>query len=401
MNTAFADGPADLEALGRLAACRPALVSVEAAGAALGLPDNVLLHAGPAFASVHAVPAPVLNAACLAAMISGLADNIERARAGILAGDIALRPAQDHGVVMPLAFVVGAQTPLQRIRDLGESGAQAFAPVNDGNHHPVRTGLGTEAAFQELRWMTVAVADRIDAALSRPIELLGLARAGLEAGDDLHGRTPAATAAFVAEMRARLPRGIGDAVGGFLDESAGLFLNLWMAATKCLMTAGAGVPGSGLVTAAAGNGVEVGIQVSGFPGRWFTAASAPPRGALGEGMAGRALPAIGDSAVVEALGLGAMALHLSPAQASAFAPYLPPDADRRPGALLAGSHPAFEGLGAPLGITAARVAAYGAGPVVGLGILDREGEAGRIGGGIYDMPPAPFVAALAALEASR
>ncbi|MCC6008466.1 MAG: DUF1116 domain-containing protein [Rhodobacteraceae bacterium] len=398
MNAAFADRPADMEALRRLADCRPALVSVEAAGTALGLPENVLLHAGPAFADPAAVPAPVLNAACLAAMISGLADNPEYARASILSGEIALRPAQDHGVVTPLAFVVGFQTPLQCIRDLGGGGAVAFAPVNDGNLHPVRTGLGTDAAFQELRWMTVAVADRIDAALSRPIELAGFARAGLEGGDDLHGRTPAATAAFVAEMRARLPLGIGDAVGRFLDESAGLFLNLWMGATKCLMTAGAGVPGSGLVTAAAGNGVDVGIQVSGLPGRWFTVQASPPRGALAEGMEERALPAIGDSAVVEALGFGAMSLHLSPAQAAAFAPFLPKDAAARPAALAAGHHPAFDGLGVPLGITAARVAAYGAGPLVGLGILDREGTAGRIGGGIYEMSVVPFVAALAALE---
>ena len=40
----------------------------------------------------------------------------------------------------------------------------------------------------------------------------------------------------------------------------------------------------------------------------------------------------------------------------------------------------------------------GAGPVIGLGILDRLGKAGRLGSGIYDMPVDPFSAAVSALK---
>ena len=43
--------------------------------------------------------------------------------------------------------------------------------------------------------------------------------------------------------------------------------------------------------------------------------------------------------------------------------------------------------------------AQGSGPVIGLGILDRLGAAGRLGGGIYDMPVTPFAEAVEALQA--
>jgi len=167
------------------------------------------------------------------------------------------------------------------------------------------------------------------------------------------------------------------------------------------MTAASGVKGASLVTAAAGNGVDVGIQVSGLPGRWFTATAVPPRGRLDQDAPPkRALGVIGDSAIVEAFCLGAMAIQLSPEQDKALGAFLPRDSAARRAKLPAGRHPAFLALDISLGLTARAVVEHGSGPVVGLGILDREGEMGRLGGGVYDMPTDPFAAGLAVLEAS-
>jgi len=378
----------------------PVLTRVETAGTALGLPGEVLLHAGPAYGHVSLIPAPVLNSACLAAMLAGVRDTPEAARAAILAGDIRLEPAQDRGVVTPLAMVVNSCTPLQLVTDAAGSGMRVHAPINDGNLHPSRVGLSGDEVFQQLRWMSVAVADRLDVALRDPIELLPLAVEGLEHGDDCHGLTAAASAALVRKLHRRLPQEIGDAVTDFLQASSGLFLNLWMAASKCMMLAGAGVPGSSFVTAAGGNGVETGIQIAGLAGRWFTVGAEPPVGSLsGAGMQKRCLGAIGDSAVVELMGLGAMALKVSAGQRRILGAHLPPDYAARVERLPAAAHPAFAGLGLRLGMTARRVAGLGAGPVIGLGILDRLGQAGRLGAGIYDMPATPFRAALEACEA--
>jgi hypothetical protein len=109
------------------------------------------------------------------------------------------------------------------------------------------------------------------------------------------------------------------------------------------------------------------------------------------------LGAIGDSALVEAFGLGAMAIELSPEQKAGLGAFLPKDAKTRTSGLSVGTHPYFRALDVRLGSTARGAVAQNAGPVIGLGILDREGTAGRLGAGIYDMPVSPFADALAAL----
>ena len=93
-----------------------------------------------------------------------------------------------------------------------------------------------------------------------------------------------------------------------------------MAAAKCASLAAAGAAGSTVVSLMARNGVEVGIQLAGLPGRWFTAPAAPVEDALlrdGYGAADAALD-IGDSAVIECVGLGGMALGAAPAVAAFF-----------------------------------------------------------------------------------
>ena len=104
-------------------------------------------------------------------------------------------------------------------------------------------------------------------------------------------------------------------------------------------------------------------------------------------------------AVVEAFGLGAMAIELSPEQKKVLGAYLPDNSNARVTGLSAGSHPYFRSLDIRLGSTARGAVAQGSGPAVGLGILDRLGQAGRLGGGIYDMPVDPFSAAVKALKA--
>ena len=99
------------------------------------------------------------------------------------------------------------------------------------------------------------------------------------------------------------------------------------------------------------------------------------------------------------LALGAMAIGKSPEQMAALGAFLPADHERRVAGLLAGRHPDFGRIGVRLGITAGDVVSLDAGPVVGLGILDALGESGRIGGGIYAMPVAPFAEALSAVSA--
>lgn len=162
-----------------------------------------------------------------------------------------------------------------------------------------------------------------------------------------------------------------------------------------MLSAAEGMAGSSLVTAMGGNGREAGIQLAALPGRWFSRRCGSPRGALEPGLSGaQPLPAIGDSAVVEALGLGAMAMAHSPAQQQALGAYMPEPAAALGAALLGPAHPAFERSHPRMGLAARAVAATGKAPVVALGMLDSLGTAGRIGGGIWTADPGLFAHAL-------
>ena len=81
------------------------------------------------------------------------------------------------------------------------------------------------------------------------------------------------------------------------------------------MLAANGITGSSLITGMGGNGIRMGLQIAGLPGRWFTELASPPNGEIQENLSlDRRLGAIGDSAVVEALGLGAMQISSAPEQ---------------------------------------------------------------------------------------
>lgn len=392
---------ADRAAYEKMAAAEPVWDAIVTSAEACGHDANLLLHAGPPFESVDAISRPILNSACVAAVYEGLAADFDAAEAMIRGGEIRLEPAQDSAVVTPLAAVVSASMPLHRVHDRNYPGNVAYAPLNGGMRAPMRLGLRDEAVLEHIRWLNGPWAELIAGALERPIPVLPIAAAALRRGDDCHGRTPAGTRIMMTEVESALA---GVELDGnqrdFCDNSPPLFLNLWMAASKCLMLAADGIADSSFVTAAAGNGVDTGIQVAGLPGQWFQVPATPPRGRFDVDLpASRALPAIGDSAVVESLGLGAMALQLSPEQEKSFANFLPAGYRERARRLLCGPHPGFGDLDCPLGLTARAASALGKGPIIGLGILDIAGERGRIGGGIYDMPPTVFDAAVAALDA--
>ncbi len=353
---------------------------------ALGLPENLLLHAGPAFPDPQSITTPILNSARVAAVYEGLARDFDQARGMILAGEIRLEPAQDHGVVVPLAAVISASMPLHSVYDAWRGDIRCFAPINGGPRPSLRLGLCDQAVLDHIRWLNTKVRDALQNGIGEGIGLVAMAAAGLRAGDDCHGFTPTAGAVLAHEIHTRNRHAINSDVSDFLHASPSLFLNLWMAATKVMMRAAEGVAGSGMITAAGGNGLDTGIQVSGRPGQWLTAPATPPKGDLGDRPTTRALGAIGDSAIVDCFGLGAMAFAHSPAQQSAMADYLPSNHDALTKALGIGTHPYFHDMDLKFGCSTHKAAAFGQGPVVSLGIIDRDGKAGRIGGGIHALP---------------
>ena len=310
--------PADRLAFDRAIAAQPVWNRFDTARDAVGLAENVLLHAGPAFTDPGQITTPVLNSACVAAVYEGLARGFDEARGMIRAREIKMQPAQDHGVVVPLAAVVSASMPLHSVYDAWRGRIRCFVPINGGPRPSLRLGLCEEAVLDHIRWLNTVVRDVLQDGIGEGIGLVALAAEGLRAGDDCHGHTPAAGAALAQEIHGRSRKPVPEDVATFLASAPSLFLNLWMAATKVMMRSAEGTPSSGLITAAGGNGREMGIQIAGIPGQWFTAVAQPPVGDLGDHPPKRALGAIGDSAIVDCFGLGAMAFRHVPQQLSAM-----------------------------------------------------------------------------------
>lgn len=165
-----------------------------------------------------------------------------------------------------------------------------------------------------------------------------------------------------------------------------------MAAVSVAAAAAEEVPASSLVTRAGGNGHSFGFSTAAAPRRWMISPAPPPRGTLAPEFAGREpTGALGDSAVLDFFGLGGMNLRSAPAVHRSLQASLPPDVLDRGAAILAGPHPGLGGRRVATSVRRMRDA--GKGPIVLLGMIDRVGEAGRIGGGVVDVPAGLFAAA--------
>ena len=394
----------DRRAAEALVAVEPAWTGMRAAADALGLGPHTLLHCGPPAAPAHALVQPVLNSAAVACVFEGWAEDLDEALALVRSGSIRFEPAQDRRVATPMAAVVSPSMQLIEMSDPGGKARRCYAPINGGGHggSPVpRYGRRAPECVEFLRFLNGAVAALLHDACTEPLPWLPIIDEALIGGDDTHLRHVAAHALLADTLRGRLgTKHAGTGAEAFVRGSPFFHLNFWMAAVRCVLDGASGVVASSLVTAFGGNGETFGLQVSGLPGRWFTIGATPPIGRLREGFtAADTTGAFGDSAVIEAFGLGALAHRYAPQMRELHAGHGHADLLSLPAKLLAVGHPRLPRSRARVGLVARNVLAHGATPVVELGIVDRRGEAGGLGAGLYRPPIDPFAAACAALDA--
>jgi len=366
----------------------------------LEIDDRTLLHAGPPINDIDRICEPVLNSAAIAALFEGWAKTAEDARRLVRSGAIKFRPAQELGCVVPLADVLSPSMFVQIVEDAAGIARPAYSPFNGGTQHVIRVGQFDLKALERLKWLNSALALALPSAFDEPIPLLAIADKGLVQGDDCHGKTASASASMVEVLTTRVRGSTASESLAFLREASGFFLNLWMAASKCMMNAAADTAGSSVVVAAGGNGVDFGIQVAGHSGVWYCGRAAPPRmpPSLSH-LAGDALGAIGDSAVVDLLGLGAMTtLSSTSTRHDESVAQVFPSVGEVAESLLTVRHSGMP-LSKPKMVIAARaVVASGKTPIVSLGVLDKAGLRGRLGGGFYRPPVDIFAEAIIGLR---
>lgn len=375
------------EALQRMLAVHPRLRRVQSAGAALGLPAGQLLHAGPPLADPRHPPPVLLSSAVMAILHEGWARSEAQAEAMVRSGELVLAPAQPRGCVTPLACVVSSGMPLFEV----EAGGRAlYAPVSTVRGPDTRMGSRDLALLDRLQARDARVVPAWQRALTLggPLDLLPLAGHGLARGDDLHSRTASANALLALWLRACDEQEAAAEV----EATPLFFLTLWMAASAQILRAAEGADLPTLVTRAGGNGERFGVALAARPDHWTCVEAAPPQGRRLAGPPDApGCPAIGDSAVIDLLGCGGLALHSAPEPLEAFAQVLPDDHAGLAQRLLAAPHPV---LGRRIAVDARRVVEEGATPLIALAMLADDGRSGFIGRGLYRPPLALFERAL-------
>ncbi len=397
------------EAVKRIEATSPAAVAVAPAGDVLEvLQGRTLLHSGTAI-EFGRVCDPQRRAMIAACLFEGWASDREAAARLLASGEIALQPGNEHNHVGPMTGVCSPSMPVWVVVDEA-SGARAYSTLNEGSGRTLWFGVGDDESIERLRFFRDELGPMLARLLERegPVDVFALAAQGLQMGDELHMRSQATGNLLMRDLLAGFAALGGERSARFLAGNHHFFLNLTMAAAKCASIAAADVPGSSIVVLMARNGTDMGIQVAGLPGRWFRAPAAFVQDALlREGNTeSDAAPDIGDSAVIECVGLGGMAVAASPVVASFFGGAA---ADAIARTELMGqitwsrsqrfTVPSLDFAGTPVGIDARLVAQLDTTPQITTGVLHASSGAGQIGAGVAHQPVAPFREAVMALAA--
>jgi hypothetical protein len=160
-----------------------------------------------------------------------------------------------------------------------------------------------------------------------------------------------------------------------------------------------------MVTAMTRNGTDFGIRVSGTGDTWFTAPVEMPEGLYFPGFTqDDANPDMGDSTIVETIGLGGFAMGAAPAVAGFVGAGAASEAGnftRTMAEITIGGNPewtipSMDYLGVPTGIDIRLVVETGLAPTINTGIAHKEPGVGQVGAGVVRAPMACFEQALMA-----
>ena len=404
-------------AMERLQAARPVWVDVGVAADAIpGMGERMFLHAGPPIIWEN-MSGPMRGAMIGAMLLEGWAKDESEAEKLGAGGEITFEPCHHHSAVGPMAGVISPSMPVNIIEnqapsDLG-GGNRSYSNLKEGLGKVLRYGAYSPDVLDRLRWMADELAPAMQEtvkAMEGGLDIKNIIARALHMGDEVHNRNLAATATVFRMIMPHLADSVSDTkvisrVADFIAGNDHFFLNLGMPAAKASLDAMANVEGCSLVYAMARNGTEFGIRVSGLGNQWFTAPAKHPVGLFfpGYGQEDANLD-IGDSAIMETLGLGGFAMGAAPAIVQ-FVGGSTAEAIQATNEMYGITWtrsrdytlPIFDFTGVPMGIDIRKVIETGIYPNINTGIAHRNAGIGQIGAGILRAPEAPFQEAFEAL----
>jgi Protein of unknown function (DUF1116) len=398
---------ANREALARMLAAEPMLADVRRAGSLIPELDaaRLMLHAGPPIEWTR-MCGPLRGAVCGAIVFEGWASDLQAARQLAASGSVQFAPNHHYGAVGPMTGITTRSMPLLVV-DNPAHGNRAMCALNEGLGKVMRFGGNDAEVLARLAWLRDDFGPAFGRALQavKGIPLNPLIARGLTMGDEMHQRNVACTSLLLRMLAPKLAQSVKALE--FIGANDQFFLNVAMAMGKSILDPARGIAGSTIVTAMARNGTDFGIRVAAHGDDWFTAPVEMPQGLYFPGFsAADANPDIGDSAILEAIGLGAFSMAAAPAVAGFVGAGGFRDAvatTRAMGEIAAARHPqwtipALEFGGAPVGIDARRVVETRIAPAINTGIAHHRAGVGQVGAGVARAPLACFEKALLAFR---
>lgn len=403
---------ANNEALRRMLAGDPVLMDVLPAGEALtGLGERTILHAGPPIDWAR-MCGPMRGAVAGIAVFEGWADGLEEGESLAAEGAFAFHPNHDFGAVGPMTGMTTMSQPVMVVENRA-SGNRSYCTINEGLGKVMRFGGNDAEVLDRLRWLRDVLGPAMGAALrlSGGVPLKALTARGLTMGDEMHQRNVACSGLLLRALAPDLARVAPDLAAlaeslAFIGGNDQFYLNVAMAMGKAIMDPVRDIEGSTVVTAMSRNGTDFGIRVSGTGDRWFTAPVEMPEGLYFPGFsADDANPDMGDSTIVETVGLGGFAMAAAPAVAGFVGAGAASEAalfTRSMGEIAVGENPewtipSLDYQGVPTGIDIRLVVESGIVPTINTGIAHKEPGRGQVGAGVVKAPLACFEAATLAI----
>jgi hypothetical protein len=406
---------ANQEALRRMLSADPILVDVIPASKAIPtLKSHMILHAGPPVAWKN-MCGPMQGAIAGIAKFEGWAESLEDAFEQAAAGAYDFHPNHHFDAVGPMTGMTTVSQPVLVVENR-EFGNRAYCALNEGLGKVMRFGGNDESVLERLAWLRDTFGPAFGKALrsDEGIPLKHLVARGLTMGDEMHQRNVACSGLILRELAPALARTATDneelaKILLFIGGNDQFFLNVAMAMGKSIMDPVRNIKGSTVVTAMCRNGTDFGIRVSGTGDQWFTAPVEMPEGLYFPGYTEfDANPDMGDSTIVETIGLGGFAMGASPAVAGFVGAGAASDAGnftRTMSEIVTGENPewtipAMDYLGVPTGIDIRMVLETGLAPTINTGIAHKEPGVGQVGAGVVRAPMKCFEKALIAFAES-
>ena len=406
---------ANAEALARILRGDPVLVDVIPAGEAI--PElktgRKILHAGPPI-GWDRMCGPMRGAVMGIAVFEDWASDLDDAAAKAERGDFEFHPNHHFAAVGPMTGMTTVSQPLMVVENRA-FGNRAYCAINEGLGKVMRFGGNDAEVLGRLAWLR----DSLGPALGKAVRELGgvplktLVARGLTMGDEMHQRNVACSSLLLRILAPALARTSANSTDlaaclDFIGRNDQFFLNVAMAMGKAMTDPARNIENASIVTAMCRNGTDFGIRVSGTGDEWFTAPVEMPVGLYFAGFSeADANPDMGDSAIVETIGLGGFAMGAAPAVVGFIGAGQPSEAGRFTRAMAeitTGPNPewtipSMDYTGVPTGIDIRRVVETGLAPTINTGIAHKRPGVGQVGAGNVKAPLKCFDDALVAFAA--